>query len=235
MGPLTFSEPKTEFLLQLKRVAPFMALRPEDFPLLVSGARQAVAAPGTALTTGRETLLVVLEGAICLLRRLPGYEHRCLVEISDAPCLFGEAALFDDKAVPIEAEVLRRASIIELRASAVRRCLNNSPSAQLRMLAYMSASLKRLVNQITMLKLMTGPRRLAQFLISLADQSAHGAGIDLPFEKKTLAALLGMTPESLSRAFNRLKSLGVSTERSGSISIEDVERLRQFVEAESAY
>ncbi len=234
MGSLTFAAPKAELLVQLKRIMPFAAFRPEDLPELISGARQAIAAPGTTLQASKNSLYAILEGAVCLLRRLPGHEHRCLVEISDAPCLFGEAALFDDQAVPIEAEVLRQALIVELRASTVRRCLTNSPAAQLRMLGYMSASLKRLVIQITMLKLMTGPRRLAQFLISLVDHSGRKDGIDLPFEKKTLAALLGMTPESLSRAFHRLKPLGVGTNRAGSISIDDVERLRQFIEAESA-
>lgn len=238
MESLTFVKPQAEFLARLRRVPPFSAFRPEDLPELLAGARQAAAPPGSMLPMGDEpgrVLHVILEGTVCLMRSLPHRGHRCLIEICDAPCLVGEAALFDDQAAAVEAEVLRQVLFVELQASAVRRCLKNSPTAQLRMLGYMSARLKRLVSQITTLKLMTGPQRLAQFLTALADHTGRSDGVDLPFEKRTLAALLGMTPESLSRAFRRLQPLGVGSGHGGTVTIADVERLRQFIEAETPH
>ena len=59
------------------------------------------------------------------------------------------------------------------------------------------------------LKLRTAVERLANRLIRYHnDQGANGA-IEIPHDKRTLASLLGMTPENLSRAFNTLKPYGV--------------------------
>jgi CRP/FNR family transcriptional activator FtrB len=100
------------------------------------------------------------------------------------------------------------------------------------MLGYMSARLKRLIAQIADLKLMTGPQRLAHFIIMLLERGGDAHSARLPFEKRTLAALLGMTPESLSRAFRRLGGLGVSTASGGDIVVADIEQLRKFIETE---
>ena len=233
MSSLIYVEPETEVLARLKHVAPFAALRTEDMLTLLAAARPAVATPGAVLPAGGpagKVLHVVLEGSVCLMRSLPKGQ-RCLVEICDAPCLVGEVALFDDQSIPAEAEVLHRAILVELPADTVRRCFRNSPAAQLRMLGYMSARLKRLIAQITTLKLMTGPQRLAHFLTVLAERGGNSHGLRLPFEKRTLAALLGMTPESLSRAFRRLRPFGVRTTPGGDVTIADIERLRHFIEA----
>ena len=55
------------------------------------------------------------------------------------------------------------------------------------------------------------------------DQNANGS-IELPYDKRTLASLLGMTPENLSRAFNTLKPYGVKVEGS-MIRLEDMNGL----------
>ena len=48
--------------------------------------------------------------------------------------------------------------------------------------------------------------------------------LELPQDKRTLASLLGMTPENLSRAFNTLKPYGVVV-RGNKISLDDLEAL----------
>ena len=223
-------------LLRAKRVGPFAALRPEEFAPLVASAKLVRVPAGARLSaSGPEGALiyVVLEGSICLFGALPN-GRRCLVEIVDAPCLVGESAMFAESNAPLDAEALRAAVLVELRAGAVLECLRGSTAAQLRMLGYMAARLKPLIAQITDLKLMTGPQRLARFLVALAERQSNTAALRLPFEKRTVAALLGMTPESLSRAFRRLVGAGVKTTMGGGIAIADLDRLRQFVEAESA-
>jgi CRP/FNR family transcriptional activator FtrB len=62
------------------------------------------------------------------------------------------------------------------------------------------------------LKLRTSLERLANYLLR-HDSLTGGTGqFDLPFEKRRLAALLGMTPENLSRAFKSLQSYGVKVD-----------------------
>ncbi|MCK6450060.1 MAG: helix-turn-helix domain-containing protein [Alphaproteobacteria bacterium] len=236
MPTLVYADADASSLLRVKRIGPFAALRPEEFAPLVTRARLARAPVGARLTaSGPEgrLLYVVLEGSICLFGSLPS-GRRCLVEVVDAPCLIGESAMFVEHGAAIDAEVLRAALLVELPSPLVLDCLRANTAAQLRMLGYMSARLKPLIAQITDLKLMTGPQRLARFLVVLAERQSNPAALRLPFEKRTVAALLGMTPESLSRAFRRLVGLGVRTMIGGGIAIADLDRLRQFVEAESA-
>ncbi len=237
MCSLTYTELEPDTIARLRRIGPFSVLRPDEMSSLLAGARSAIANPGTILPMSGPTgpvMYVIVDGSVCLVRDLPGGQ-RCLVEISDAPCLIGEVALFDDRSLAVAAEVLHRVILVELPANAVLRCLRGNPVAQLRMLGYMSARLKRLIVQIANLKLMTGPQRLAHFLTALSERraGAKAAGsIRLPFEKQTLAALLGMTPESLSRSFRRLDQLGVRNLPGGEVRIADVEVLRHFVEPE---
>lgn len=61
-------------------------------------------------------------------------------------------------------------------------------------------------------KLRTAVERLANYIIrEHAKQGGEGA-LELRSDKRTLAALLGMTPENLSRAFNTLRPYGVDVD-----------------------
>lgn len=240
MGSLTYIAPDQGMVARLRRIPPFSALHPEQVAALHAAARGAVADPGTILPGGGSAgrvLYVILEGSVALKREL-GHDQWCLIDVCDAPCLVGEVALFDDRSLGVVAEVLQPVVLLELPAGAVLRCLRENSAAQLRMLGYMSGRLKRLIVQIAALKLMTGPQRLAHFLATLSERrvgpAAYAAGtVQLPFEKQTLAALLGMTPESLSRAFRRLDEFGVRNLPGGEVKIPNVEVLRQFVEPDA--
>lgn len=73
-------------------------------------------------------------------------------------------------------------------------------------------------------KLRSGAERLAAWLLGQS-AAANATSFTIPFEKRVLASLLGMTPENLSRAFATLATYGVTT--SGrSVSLEDVPGLR---------
>lgn len=240
MEPPNFVVPSPDALARMRRVPPFAALRPEQLAPLLALTRQAVLQPGARLVlevAGARSLYVLLGGSVALVRETAG-DQRCLIDVCDAPCLVGEAALFDDVELGVVAQVLQTATVLAVPAAAVLRRLRENTTAQLRMLGYMSGRLKRLIVQIANLKLMTGPQRLAHFLTVLserrADPKAWAAGtVQLPFEKQVLAAFLGMTPESLSRAFRRLDEFGVRTLPGGDVLLPDVAVLRRFVEPDA--
>lgn len=76
------------------------------------------------------------------------------------------------------------------------------------------------------LKLRNGFERLAAFLLQMKAQ-ARSAEFELPFDKRTLASLSGMTAENLSRAFATLRPYGVVVNgaRIGLADGHDLERL----------
>jgi CRP/FNR family transcriptional regulator len=73
------------------------------------------------------------------------------------------------------------------------------------------------------------PARLARYLFqsALASGTPSGTGIrvELPMPKSELASALGTVPETLSRAFARLKADGIITMRGSAVTILDVRSL----------
>ena len=85
-----------------------------------------------------------------------------------------------------------------------------------------------LVEEIERLKANTGVERVAEFIMSLCPAHGGECEIQLPYDKALIAARLGMKPETLSRAFARLRDVGVNM-GDGTAVIADVGRLRHYV------
>jgi CRP-like cAMP-binding protein len=111
-------------------------------------------------------------------------------------------------------------------------CIRESPDIALAMLASTSRHLHRLVKQIEQLKARTGTQRVAEFLAGLCPIEDGACTIGLPYDKALIAGRLGMKPESLSRAFARLREVGVVIDHN-TAAISDVSALRGFVDDES--
>ncbi len=93
--------------------------------------------------------------------------------------------------------------------------------------------LQALVSQVEALKAQTGAQRVAEFLLELSDCDSGACTVTLPYDKVLIAGRLGMKPESLSRAFAKLRELGVSV-RQHTAEIENVDRLRDYAEEDPA-
>ncbi|RME63798.1 MAG: transcriptional regulator [Alphaproteobacteria bacterium] len=61
-------------------------------------------------------------------------------------------------------------------------------------------------------KLRTAVERLANYILREHEKQGGDGELHLRSDKRTLAALLGMTPENLSRAFNTLRPYGVAVD-----------------------
>ena len=84
-----------------------------------------------------------------------------------------------------------------------------------------------LVTQDKELKLKTTGQRLASYLVGSAGASSGAATVKLADERKVLAKKLGMSPESLSRAFGYLADFGVAS-RGSVIHVADLGRLHAY-------
>src|SRR5690606_1429927 len=140
--------------------------------------------------------------------------------IAEVPCLTGGN-------YPVSAEVVADARLIAVPSRGIVELTRASPEIGLAMLASTSQHLRQLVDQIEELKARTGPQRLANFLVELAPVSQGPCTIALPYEKLLIAGRLGMKPESLSRALQRLQSVGVRINHS-TVAVSDIARLAEF-------
>ncbi len=142
---------------------------------------------------------------------------------------FGEAAMFIQGQYPAAAQVVETARLIAVHSDVFRERVRNDPDLAFEMLASMSRHLHSLMNQVEQLQTRSSAQRLAQFLVSLAPVVQGAAVVGLPYDKSLIAHRLGMKPESLSRAFVRLRGQGVTTD-GNRVMIGDVLRLRDYGE-----
>lgn len=175
---------------------------------------------------------LVLDGWTKLFRMTAGGEEAVVGvftrgdHLAEAPCLSGGR-------YPVSCETVTEARLLAVPARRIVEQIRSNPEIGLAMLASTSLHLRRLVDQIEELKARTGPQRLAEFLIGLAPVAQGSCTIALPYEKLLIAGRLGMKPESLSRAFQRLRSIGVRIHQN-TVAVGDVARLAEFAGRERA-
>ena len=90
-----------------------------------------------------------------------------------------------------------------------------------------------LTAQIEQLKAQTGAQRVATFLLNLCPVDEGACTVTLPYDKALIAGRLGLKPESLSRAFARLREVGVAV-KTNHAAISEVAHLRSYIEEDRA-
>ena len=175
---------------------------------------------------------VVLDGWIKVFR-MTSSGTEAVIGIFTRGQNFAEAAAFTGGVYPASGEAVTDARLLHIPARRLFERIQNSPEIGLAMLASTSQHLHQLVRQIEALKAHTGAQRIAEFLLQLAPPDDDECVVDLPYDKALIAARLGMKPESLSRAFNRLKEYGVEIVQRQA-AIKSLSRLRDFSEQERA-
>jgi len=155
----------------------------------------------------------------------------------------GEESLAPESRYDMAARVMTEAVVFSIEGRRLARILDQRFDLVLGMLVGMSTRLRGLVREITALKMASTAERLGIFLLELADArepSRHGGhnggpvAVTLPFSKQMLAQKLGMQPESLSRAFGKLRQFGVRGSGQTQVMLDDPTSLRAFCQPESS-
>jgi CRP/FNR family transcriptional regulator, transcriptional activator FtrB len=139
---------------------------------------------------------------------------------------FSLGAVISEQPTLACARTIGPARALMIPASAVRKALADCSRFSQAMLIEMSRQNLDLVREINNQKLRNSAERLANWILSSAGRDGHET-IQLPFRKRTLASLLGMTPENLSRTIASLEPHGVSFQ-GAAIAIRDADALRRL-------
>lgn len=169
---------------------------------------------------------VVLEGWVKLFRSTMVGEE-AVIGVFTSGQSFAEAPALVGGTYPVSAQAVTPLRLIRIPADSLRRTMLAEPEICLTMLASTLMHLRQLVGEIEQLKAQTGAQRVAEFLLSLAPRNSDSARVSLPYDKTLIAGRLGIKPESLSRAFQKLRSHGVMVEQAH-VVINDVNHLRSF-------
>jgi len=177
-------------------------------------------------------IYIVAEGWVKLYRIAPNGAE-AVVGVFTKGRSFGEAVAFRHATYPVAAEAVTDCSLIRIEADSLLRQIRESPEVAISILSATFVHLNSLVVQVEALKAQTGAQRIAEFLLELAPCPAGACEVTLPYDKVLIAGRLGMKPESLSRAFAKLRDYGV-TVRQAVATIDDVGVLRDFAAEDPA-
>mgnify|MGYP002277949791 CR=1 FL=1 len=157
-------------------------------------------------------LYIVIEGCVELYARSNGRE--ATMGMVRPVGTFILAAVLKDAVYLMSARTCQKSKILLIPSENVREAFQADESFTRAIVQELASCYRGVVKEHKNLKLRTAVERLANRLLRYhRDQGTNGS-LELPYDKRTIASLLGMTPENLSRAFNTLKPYGVDVDGS---------------------
>lgn len=188
----------------------------------------------TVFLQGEEAQVIhlVLDGWVKLYRVAPN-GNEAVVNVFTRGHSFGEAVAFRHDSYPVSAEAVTDCRLLMISARTFIATMMQEPEICVAVLSSTFQHLHQLVGQVEQIKAQTGAQRVAEFLLELCDCEAGSCTVTLPYDKVLIAGRLGMKPESLSRAFSKLKSVGVRVARNHA-AIDNIDNLRAYSEEDPA-
>lgn len=211
------------------RIAVFRGLRSETVAHIIAPASATMLRPREWIIRQDDTataFFIVIDGWVKLYRSSPSGEETVINVVRKGDS-FGEAVALTGTRYLATAEAVSDARVARIPADHLVHCIRENPDLALAMIASTTQRIDGMMQQIEQLKAQSGVQRVAEFLASLSAVEQGACAIVLPYDKVLIASRLGLTPEYLSRAFARLRNVGVSVNASR-VVVQDVARLRQL-------
>ncbi len=214
---------------QVVRALPlFSGMREAHFSALVDAALLQAFPPRVELIREGELpdfLHVIVEGAVELCSAHNGSETT--IDIVVPTTTFILAAVIRDEAYLNSARTLAQSRILMIPAERVRDTFGRDSTFARAIVRELAQRYRGVVRALKNQKLRTATERLANWILQAELRNGQHGRFTMPFEKRTLAALIGTTPENLSRSFAALLPHGVTTD-GRAIILEDQARLRRI-------
>ena len=156
-------------------------------------------------------LHVVVEGAVELFSRHAGRETT--IAVCRPVTTFILAAVVRDLPYLASGRTLEPSRVLLLPAEAVREAFDEDNAFARAIVRELSRSFRGVMKELKGQKLRTSAERLANWILTQDAQNGRKGQLTLPYDKRTLASRLGMTPENLSRNFGQLAAYGVTATR----------------------
>jgi len=159
-----------------------------------------------------DSVCLVLSGTVCRTLVTDRGAERVL-DLYGANELCGIAELFGDLEAPIHHVMVEAGHLITLPMADMRAACELSPALMHRMAHHLANRQLALEEELVTCQMQSANDRVLHYLQSHCSTRAHAEGHDstlqLPASKQLVAARLGMTPESFSRALRELSDKGI--------------------------
>ncbi len=193
---------------------------------------------GVVITVGREQpLFFEGDAAECYYKVVKGAVRSCKL-LADGRRHIGDFFFADDfigldagETYSFAGEAVMPTTLIRYSRRKVDALAAHDPRVAKSFVEIMRTSLCAAHDRMALLGRMNAMERIASFLLNLADR-ATDAHIDLPMTRTDIGDYLGLTMETVSRAFSQLKHDGIIEQRSvHEVAIADRDALEALAEA----
>ncbi|WP_421785091.1 helix-turn-helix domain-containing protein [Hyphobacterium sp.] len=152
-------------------------------------------------------LHIVLDGCVELFSS--GHGRESSMAIVSPVSTFILAATVNDAPFLMSARTIESSKLILIPSQNVRDAFARDAHFARAIVTELAHCYRGVVKSMKNLKLRTSIERVGNYIIRLQEKSGGAEIVELPYGKKNLASILGMTPENLSRAFGALQSHGI--------------------------
>ncbi|MEO5330284.1 MAG: Crp/Fnr family transcriptional regulator [Magnetococcus sp. THC-1_WYH] len=151
-----------------------------------------------------------------------------IVHIAKAGETFATALMFlDRKVYPVTAQAIKKSRVIGVNAAHFRKMLINSPELCMTLLGELSQRLSAHLGNVRNNCLRNAQSRVARYLLEELPHDPYGNHvIQLEISKQTLASLLSITPETLSRSLSEFEKKKIIFMQNRQIQILDLKALK---------
>ena len=224
----------TDKLDHLKECFLFQNFPPEDLRKLSFFTRETVLKKGELLFSEgmrADVLFYLIEGEVQVYKVTPEGREATL-HIFRPGELMAEAVLFLERVYPANGKAASRAKVLMVEGRPLLQLMEENPALARLMLASMAMKLQEFTFRFEALSSTTIETRLARYLLGplAGNKPQEGRSCALRLSKKALAAELGSTPESLSRALRHLIEKELISVSGKQITLKDVGGLREMAE-----
>ena len=170
-----------------------------------------------------EYLYVVIEGTVKLYKTSPKGTQ---VQINrfDAPALVGEYACFERMPFPATCEFVTEGKMALIPYDAIYKHLSNSD--------FSLEIIKSLTSKVMVLSALIHKETIFSSEAKVAKMLLENSEIFSKLKYNEVASILNLTPETLSRIFNKMKKEGlIEVSRNHEVRVIDPEALQQVIES----
>jgi CRP-like cAMP-binding protein len=134
-----------------------------------------------------------------------------------------------DEPYVVQACAVDEIRVLEMPGNVLRQLVEENVAVGAAVSKALALENRSVLQQLKMLKMDRSLQRFCRYLLSLRHDGSNLEHIKLPFSKRSIAGLLGMTPATLSRLLFDLRTLGVEV-NGNELTIEDRARLNAVLE-----
>lgn len=197
-------------LTVVRRLDLFAGMDEENFEELMQAAYLQRFPPQVQLITEGDPadfLHVMVEGTVELFARANGRETT--MEMVRPVSTFILAAVLKEAVYLMSGRTTEKSRILMIPSENIHMIFEKDAAFARAMVRELADCYRSVVKSLKNHKLRAAAERLANYLLHEHHKQGETGRVILPLDKKTLAALLGMTPENLSRAFGAMQAYGV--------------------------